>query len=1714
MARNREDAPWYRDKIFLSAIGLVLSTALLLAGLLAYLRDRVMLDGTRLTGAFAAVIEEQTARSLQAVDLRMERLAQSLGQADPGDVAAAATGVQAMLQEPLDALPFIEHLMVIGTDGLVRHASDPALRGIDLSSRDYFAIYKTRPSTGFFIGTPLVGRNGEWLVPTARPLTNSREQQIGVLVASVRVSHFARLWASLTLEADASVGLLRSDGRMLMRSPIDGSAMGRSFSSSPLFTQHLPVSPTGGYRIVSTIDGHDRYIAYRTLNRQHDLVLIVGRSIDAILAPWYRTVLLLTGVWFVASVGLLLLAIRLARQSASRRQTDDANAEKIERLTVACESAGLVLWDWDMQADEWHVTPTYFTTLGYPPRPGPVTRAVWQTFVHPDDRNIARMQVSHLQSRLDERYDHLIRMRHADGRYRWMRTTGRVQSRDEQGRPIRMVGTRMDVTDRILAEQERMQMVERISDAMVSMSADWRITHVNERAGVLLGYRPAALVGQHVWTMFPDSGGFQFREVYERCMATQQPEVFEEHYAPANVWYESHIYPSPEGLSVYFRDITDRKLDEQALRDAKEQAESLINGANVMVVGLNAQGQITTFNHMAEALTGYTMADLAGRNCFEVLVPRERYPQVHAEFGRIAAGGLPRQFENPILTAKGEERMISWQNSVLRDGDTVTGTLSFGIDVTLRRQVEQQLAESRDQFETLARNSLQGIALIRKAHLVYVNPAYCSIAGRSAAQLSRCSVVQLQQWVHPDDRAASIERHRRAAAGEPISQVSELRILDGQGRWRWVQAATRNIVLSGEPAVLNMLLDTHDRHLAEEALRASEERFRSAFDSSGIGIGLTAMDGYWLQVNPAFCRIVGYTAQELLQRTFMDITHPDDLAPDLALMDDLLAGKTPFMKMEKRYLHRDGHPVWINLTVALVRDADGKPAYTVAQIEDIDLRMKLAHELRESQANLKATVDALPDLMFEVDLDGVIHACHAQRPGLLLRPPAELIGRRVADILPADAADTSMAALRDTLAQGHSTGRQVRLELAHGAEWFELSCSRKDTPAGAPPRFIVLSRLITDRVRALDALRTSEALMRQMAESVSQMFFLFDLQATHLLYVSSAVESVLGCTAEALQADIRAWTNKVHPDDRPMVREVVRQAAVSGAFDFECRIQTGGDTLRWVLARAFPVRDEQGRPYRCAGVVEDITSRKTLELREEQEQAMLAYLASDRPLPDILAQFVCSYEAMVPGMTGSVLLMDPDGQHLRHGAAPHLPADYCAAIDGSAIGPAAGSCGTSAYTGETVIVTDIATDPLWLDYRELAAQFRLRACWSVPIKGLQGQVLGTFAFYFDHVRAPNGFERTAVEHGAQLASQAIERHMTVQALQRSEARYRSVVEWSPMGILVIQRGRIVYCNPATVQIHHATSMQDLLGMDAIDLVHPDERARVADAATQVIRRNAATEPMEVCCLRLDGGTVELQTKVVPTLFDGQPALQVVMFDVTARKQAETALWASRQQLRVLSAKVLAAQETERRRVAHELHDELGQSLTAIKINLQSQALAVDAGSDDSHAENIRIVEHALRHVRQLALALRPSMLDDLGLVPALRWLTEQVSQRQKLQVRLTVSEKVGRLAPDTETAAFRIVQEALTNIERHAGAERVEVRADIDGDDMFVLHIVDNGIGFDVDASRQRANAGASMGVLGMDERATLVGGSLDIRSTPGAGTTVTLRCPLAPATV
>ncbi|HZN86642.1 MAG TPA: PAS domain S-box protein [Burkholderiales bacterium] len=354
----------------------------------------------------------------------------------------------------------------------------------------------------------------------------------------------------------------------------------------------------------------------------------------------------------------------------------------------------------------------------------------------------------------------------------------------------------------------------------------------------------------------------------------------------------------------------------------------------------------------------------------------------------------------------------------------------------------------------------------------------------------------------------------------------------------------------------------------------------------------------------------------------------------------------------------------------------------------------------------------------------------------------------------------------------------------------------------------------------------------------------------------------------------------------------------------------------------------------------------------------------------------------------------------------------------------------------------------------------------------------------------------AVLRALDEARERREHRAVQQALELSERRYRAVVEdQSELIIRMLPDSTVTFVNRAYCR-YYGLQPDQLLGRAVLHSLSPENRAALQRSLAGL---SAQSPTYERDALVRDAAGEERWTHwVARGIFDARGTLaevQSVGRDVT--------------ELRRLSRRLLEVQETERRNLARDLHDDIGQALTALKLNLEAVARARDGGALQARLdEALDTTRHALARVRALSLNLRPLQLDDLGLVAALRSHLDRQAALARIAPHLELGEPPAALGLEIESACFRVAQEAINNVVRHAAAGNLWLGLSF-GDGRMALTVRDDGRGFDVRAAQRRAAAGESLGVVSMQERVALAGGSFDIRSTPGEGTVVSASFPL-----
>jgi len=307
---------------------------------------------------------------------------------------------------------------------------------------------------------------------------------------------------------------------------------------------------------------------------------------------------------------------------------------------------------------------------------------------------------------------------------------------------------------------------------------------------------------------------------------------------------------------------------------------------------------------------------------------------------------------------------------------------------------------------------------------------------------------------------------------------------------------------------------------------------------------------------------------------------------------------------------------------------------------------------------------------------------------------------------------------------------------------------------------LLLSATVEDRVRALQIARLQGERL-QLALSAARMGAWDYRVPTATVDVSEGTKQLLGITEGNSSIELDRFLEVIHPADRlPVARAIARSVRAGEPFEQEFRIRGSEGKHRWLLGTGKLLRSPKGEPGRLVGLCADITDRKAEETLRETQRRILEMIAVGAPYGAILESLVEFVQAELPGMICSIVLLDADGVHLRHGCAPGLPEEYVRAVDGVKIGPDVGSCGTAMYLRRPVIVADILEDSRWEAYRELATRHELRACWSNPIISEQGRVLGSFAIYSRSPRAPRPEDLRLIDLATHFAAIVLERRLS------------------------------------------------------------------------------------------------------------------------------------------------------------------------------------------------------------------------------------------------------------------------------------------------------------------------------------------------------------------
>jgi len=648
---------------------------------------------------------------------------------------------------------------------------------------------------------------------------------------------------------------------------------------------------------------------------------------------------------------------------------------------------------------------------------------------------------------------------------------------------------------------------------------------------------------------------------------------------------------------------------------------------------------------------------------------------------------------------------------------------------------------------------------------------------------------------------------------------------------------------------------------------------QSIIDAIPLRIFWKDKESRFLGCNVAFARdagvaspsqIVGLTDFDLMQRKQAEAYRADDR--------DIMETRQSKLGYEMTYRREDGQTECLRTSRVPLLDHEGDVIGMLGVYEDITERKRLIEELRLTQV----AIDKSNSSFYRLSSEGRVIYANDFACSCLGYTREEIIGKNVWDFDPASPAE-AWPQMWESLKRDGTVHISTNHQRKDGTV-FPVEITGNYILADEHEYSFAFVQDVSERKRIEHDLQLTHTAINK-----SQTSFFWLNSHGLMIYVNDYACESLGFSREELTGK-HVWDidPNVTEDNWNAVWDAIKD---NGRYVLESHHRRADGTVFPIEVTAnYISTDNEEHSF---VFVQDISERQRLTAREQTRNDVLELIARGAPLPTILERLVRGTEAEDPEKICSILLLDEQGEHLLNYLAPSLPAFYNEAIHGIQIGPNVGSCGTAALIGERVVVEDIATHPYWEDYKELAAEAGLGACWSQPILSASKEVIGTFALYHRTPKTPDDIDLDLMEFLATLAGIAIDRHRAEEALKLSA----SVYENSSEGMMLTDiDNRIVAVNPAFTRIS-GYSLSEVRGQPAIKLASSRHGADFHQEMEETLKENGHWQG-EIWARRKNGEEHVIWLTINTIYHDnGEPFQRVALFsDITEKKKSEELIW--------------------------------------------------------------------------------------------------------------------------------------------------------------------------------------------------------------------------------
>jgi len=861
----------------------------------------------------------------------------------------------------------------------------------------------------------------------------------------------------------------------------------------------------------------------------------------------------------------------------------------------------------------------------------------------------------------------------------------------------------------------------------------------------------------------------------------------------------------------------------------------------------------------------------------------------------------------------------------------------------------------------------------------------------------------------------------------------------------------------------------------EEAIKETNAYNRGLIETSLDPLVTIGPDGTITDVNGATELVTGYSRHDLIGTSFSDYFSDTEKAMTCYKM---VFAKGTVRDYELEIRHKDGHVIPVLYNASLYRDASGKVTEVFAAARDVTGLKLIEKSLRKSQERISFIADNVPALVAYIDKNGYYRFVNRCYERWFKVPASSITGKHYGEFLGHDVYENIKGYVRQVLS-GEPVSFESHMPYALGGErWVYAQYVPDPDEHGQVQGYF---GLVTD-------ITTQKLLEKELGESQRFALSVIDSLSAHIAVLDEKgiIIAVNYSWRKFVEDNPPVFVNvneganylsvcdMAQGEDSEMaamfaagIRSVISGKGETFSLDYPCH---SPDKKRWFIGRA--ARFSGPGPIRVVVAHEDITERKLTEIKLQESEEKYRNIFNDAILG--------TYQTT------------PYGRLLRANTALARMYGY--------------------DTPEELInhVTDLTTQSyVNLEDREILKRILSREGvaekFETQLRKKNGETIWV-SINAHIVKDGQG----NITHYEGTIEDITERKRVEEALRESEERYKTITEKTIAGIYLIQDGLFRYVNPTFCNIHGYARDELVDKFSPLDRVVEEEKKFLDDKIRRLLSGEQESDQFSIRIRRKDGEIRFLEVFSSYAQYAGKPAVLGTCIDVTEARRANEAIKRSREELRSLTAYLQNVREEERIRIAREIHDELGQSLTGIKIDiswLKKKLSKIVKPADPIQAKIdslLTLIESTIATTRELSLSLRPGILDDLGLVTAINWQLTRFQEKTGIICMIQSDVAEATIPADYSTVLFRISQECLTNISRYADATKVKITFTGEGESL-VLEIEDNGKGITTEQIRNPL----SLGILGMRERIMGLNGRFSIKGTPKKGTKVRVELPI-----